>query len=252
MFNLSPIDVQNMGNKTVLVTGAGSGIGAETVKFLVDRGAKVYAGVFREINSNATNLLDGATILPLDVTNQQQVNNAMATIKSKSGKLDALVNNAGVISPIGHSLNIDSDDFKLAFEVNVLGIHRMMRAAMPLLLAAKGTIVNAGTGAATTPMEGWSGYCSSKAAARMMTQVIAKELENEDVKFFFLGIPPTDTNMQAAIRSSKLNPVSKIAQSDLVSTQVIASAVAWLCTDSSRDLNELFLDIREAWFANKM
>ena len=83
-------------------------------------------------------------------------------------------------------------------------------------------------------------------------QVIAKELENENVKFFFLGIPPTDTNMQAATRDSKLNPISQIAQSDLLNTQVIASAMAWLCTDDSRGLNELFLDIRDEWFTDKM
>ena len=62
------------------------------------------------------------------------------------------------------------DALKPAFEVNVIGLHRMTVACLPLLRGSKGVIVNAGTGAATTPMKGWTGYCTSKAAARMMTK----------------------------------------------------------------------------------
>jgi NAD(P)-dependent dehydrogenase (short-subunit alcohol dehydrogenase family) len=86
--------------------------------------------------------------------------------------------------------------------VNVIGVHRMVVAALPLLRASRGTIVNAGPGAATTPMEGWTAYCTSKAGVHMLTRLLALELGPDGIQSFFIGIPPTDTAMQAEIRAA--------------------------------------------------
>ena len=168
------------------------------------------------------------------------------------GRLDALVNNAGMITPIGHLAAIDSDAFLPAFNVNVLGLHRVTRAFLPLLEAAGGTVVNAGTGAATTPMEGWTAYCTSKAAARMLTQMCAQELSGRGLKFFFIGIPPTDTEMQAEIRTAGLNPISRIPQQDLVAADVPASVMAWLCAPPARAVEDVILDVRDERFTTMM
>ena len=145
-----------------------------------------------------------------------------------------------------------TDDLRAAFEVNALGLHRMTCAALPLLRASGGVVVNAGTGAATTPMEGWAAYCSSKAAARMMTLMFAQDLAGGPVQFFFLGIPPTDTVMQSEIRSAGLNPISQIPQADLVPTAVPASVMAWLCGPEARKLDEVLLDVRDDFFKSMM
>jgi len=252
MFDLSPIEAPDLSGKTILVTGAGRGIGAVLARLLADKGARVYAGLFQGVDPACAGLLDGCAQVDLDVTHPSSVASIMARIGSEAGTLDALVNNAGAITPIGHIDTLATESLRGAYEVNTLGLHRMTCAALPLLRASGGVVVNAGTGAATTPMEGWAAYCSSKAAARMMTLMFAKDMEASGVQFFFLGIPPTDTDMQAEIRTAGLNPISKIAQGDLVRPEVPASVMAWLCGPEARRLEDVVLDVRDEFFRSMM
>ncbi|MGB8813416.1 MAG: SDR family NAD(P)-dependent oxidoreductase [Paracoccaceae bacterium] len=250
MFNLIPVPVPDLTGKTILVTGAGKGIGAALVRILVARGAHVFAGVYAA--ELPEDLPAKATVLELDVTSQSDVDAAIARIKAEAGRLDVLINNAGIIAPIGPLAGLDSDALAPAFAVNVIGIHRMVVAALPLLRASKGVILNAGTGAATTPMEGWTAYCSSKAAMLMLTRMFALELGPEGIQTFFLGIPPTDTAMQGSIRASGINPISQIPQDKLVAADVPASCMAWLCSDQARQVDEVLLDVRQDRFKAMM
>ncbi len=252
MFDLAAVPVPDLSGKTILVTGAGRGIGSHLVEILTSRGARVFAGLAGKADEAAAARLSGAETLRLDVTEQRDADAAIAHIRSTAGKLDALVNNAGVIAPIDHLVNLDPRGLGQAFEVNVLGVHRMTVAAHPMLAASKGVIVNAGTGAATTPLEGWTAYCCSKAAARMLTQMIGLELAGDGIKCFFVGIPPTDTDMQAEIRASGLNAVSRIKREDLVAPAVPASVMAWLCGDQAKTLDNPFLDVRDDLFVDMM
>jgi NAD(P)-dependent dehydrogenase (short-subunit alcohol dehydrogenase family) len=249
MFNLAPIPVPDLDGRTVLVTGAGRGIGAALVRTLVAHGATVFAGFYGAADMGA---LAGAVTFPLDVTDQSSVNAAVAQVNAFGGRLDVLVNNAGIIAPIGHLEHLTSDCLRPAFEVNVIGVHRMTVACLPLLKASKGMIVNAGTGAATTPMEGWTGYCSSKAGAQMLSQMMALELAPYGIQTAFIGIPPTDTMMQGEIRSAGLNPISQIPQEKLVNPNVPASVMAWLCSNAARQTDEVLLDVRHERFTAMM
>jgi NAD(P)-dependent dehydrogenase (short-subunit alcohol dehydrogenase family) len=248
MFNLAPIPVPDLSGRTVLVTGATRGIGADLVRVLVAQGAQVFAGVLGDPEP----LPGGATVFQLDVTRQADVDAALARVSAEAGRLDVLVNNAGVISPIGPLASLASDSLAPAFAVNVIGVHRMVVAALPLLRASRGTIVNAGTGAATTPMEGWTAYCTSKAGVHMLTRLLALELGPEGIQSFFIGIPPTDTAMQAEIRAAGLNPISKIPQDQLVPTAVPASVMAYLCSAEARGIDEVLLDVRQDRFKAMM
>lgn len=247
MFNLNPVPVPDLSGRTILLTGAGRGIGAALTRLLVDKGAKVVAGIYGKVEE--PDLLEGAKTISLDVTSQEQVDDAVA---AAGGQLDVLVNNAGVIAPIGHAASLPTDSLRQAFDVNVLGVHRMIVAALPLLKTSSGTIVNAGTGAATTPMEGWAAYCSSKAAMHMLTRMFAMELESENVRSVFIGIPPTDTDMQGSIRQAGLNPISKIAQTDLVDPSVPASVMAWLCSVEAAQRTDVIQDVRDDFFKTMM
>jgi len=252
MFDLYPVTVPDLSGKTILVTGAGRGIGAELVRVLVEHGARVFAGIHRLGRDAVENLPREASLIDLDVTSQHETNAAIKRICDEAGRLDVLINNAGIIDPIGHLATLASDDLIPAFAVNVAGVHRVTVAALPLLRQSKGVIINAGTGAATTPMEGWTAYCTSKAGTHMLTRMLDLELAGEGIKSFFLGIPPTDTAMQGAIRQAGINPVSKIAQSDLVPVRVPASVMAWLCGSQAREIDEVFLDVRQQRFKEMM
>ena len=249
MFNLAPVPVPDLTGRTVLVTGAGKGIGAELVRILHEKGATVYAGVYPVDSAEA--LPDGVPQLKLDVTSQADVDSAIARVMADTGRLDVVVNNAGVINPIGPLAEIATDDLAPAFAVNVMGVHRVSLAALPLLRASKGTILNAGTGAATTAMEGWTAYCSTKAGMQMLTRMMALELGREGLRVYFLGIPPTNTAMQDKIRASGLNPISQIPQEKLVPTQVPASVMAYLCGPEPVT-NEVLLDVRHEVFTKMM
>ncbi len=248
MFNLAPIPVPNLSGRSVLVTGATRGIGAALVRVLVAQGARVFAGVLGDPEA----LPGDATVFQLDVTRQADVDAAIARVRADAGRLDVLVNNAGIISPIGPLASLASDSLAPAFAVNVIGVHRMVVAALPLLRASQGTIVNAGTGAATTPMEGWTAYCTSKAGVHMLTRLMALELGPEGIQSFFIGIPPTDTAMQAEIRAAGLNPISKIPRDHLVPAAVPASVMAYLCSAAARGSDEVLLDVRQDRFKAMM
>ena len=252
MFNLSPIPVPDLSGKTILVTGAGQGIGAQLVEILLKKGAVVFAGVFGVPLAENQKRISGATVVNLDVTHQSDVDSVVHTIMRTAGKLDVLINNAGIISTIGPIDALKSESLSEAFDVNVAGLHRMTTACLPLLKESKGVVINAGTGAATTPMEGWAAYCCSKAGAHMLTRMFDMELTKTGIQHFFIGIPPTDTDMQAKIRVAGLNPISKIAQQDLVKPAVSASVMAYLCADVARELDEVMLDVRDEQFKAMM
>lgn len=250
MFNLSPVAVPDLSGRSILVSGAGKGIGAELVRLLDAAGARVFAGVHAA--DTVEDLPARVTTLALDVTSQPAVDAALAAVEKEAGRLDVLVNNAATISTIAPLAALPAAALAHAFEVNVVGAHRLTLAALPLLRASRGKIVNAGTGAATTPMEGWTAYCSSKAGLQMLTRMMALELSGDGVKAFFLGIPPTDTAMQDKIRASNLNPVSKIPKEKLVPAVVPASCMAWLCGPGSDGLEEVLLDVRQDLFTRQM
>jgi len=248
MYNLAPIRVPDLSGKVVLVTGAGRGIGAAVVATLTAAGARVFAGTFGEPETD----LGPATVLPLDVTQPADVERVLARVADEAGRLDVLINNAGIITPIGRLAELDSAALAPAFAVNVIGVHRMIVKALPLLEAAKGVVINAGTGAATTPMEGWTAYCTTKAGARMLTELCQLELGPRGVDFFFLGIPPTDTAMQGEIRTAGLNYISEIPQADLVAPEVPASVLAYLCSPEARTIGSPLLDVRDPFFTAMM
>ncbi|WP_210528878.1 SDR family oxidoreductase [Rubellimicrobium arenae] len=248
MFDLHPIPVPDLSGRRVFVTGAGRGIGAALVRVLVERGARVVAGV----HDGSEPLPQGAQAVPLDVTDDASVGEAAARVREALGGLDVLVNNAGLISTIRPLSELTADELRPAFEVNAIGLHRVTMACLPFLEESKGLILNAGTGAATKAMEGWTAYCTSKAAARMLTLMQDLELSPRGVHARFVGIPPTDTAMQAEIREAGLNPISRIPQADLVHPEVPASVLAWLCAAGNRGREEVLLDVRDDLFKGMM
>jgi NAD(P)-dependent dehydrogenase (short-subunit alcohol dehydrogenase family) len=246
--HLRRVPVPDLAGRRVFVTGAGRGIGLALVRLLAENGATVTAGV----RDREGEVPEGVRVVPLDVTSDASVAEAVAGLAQDVGGLDVLVNNAGMISRIAPLREIAAEELVPALQVNAVGLHRVSTACLSLLQASGGLILNAGTGAATKAMEGWAAYCTSKAAARMLTEMQALEYAPLGVASRFVGIPPTDTAMQGEIRESGLNPISKIPQGSLVHPEVPASVLAWLCARENRDRPEVMLDVRDELFAGLM
>lgn len=136
----------------------------------------------------------GIVTIELDVTDQQSVDAAIKKIKNDSNQLDILFNNAGAIytSP---AIDIQVDDAKQCYEVNVFGVMRVINASIDLIKKSKGTIVNTGSIAAFTPFPYAVTYSSSKAALSQYTDILRIELKPFDVKVVLLCVAPVDTDI---------------------------------------------------------
>jgi NAD(P)-dependent dehydrogenase (short-subunit alcohol dehydrogenase family) len=155
--------------KVALVTGGASGIGESICRVFSDAGAEV---LICDINTaRAEQLaaqLPNARTAPCDITDEQ----AVAALFQGLPRLDILVNNAG-IGLVGSVEETSLADFENLFKVNVTGMFLMTRAAMPLLLASKGNIINIGSVAGLVGVKKRFAYCATKGAVVLMTRQLA-------------------------------------------------------------------------------
>ncbi|PHQ68533.1 MAG: short-chain dehydrogenase, partial [Sneathiella sp.] len=162
------------------------------------------------------------------------------------GHLDGLINNAGIVDPIGRITDTAPEDWMRNITVNLAGVYHGIRAVLPHFEKQNsGVIVNISSGAAHSPMEGWSAYCSGKAAVHMMTRATALEYGDLGVRIYGFAPGVVDTEMQSSIRASGINAVSQIPRENLASVDAPATAIAWLCSDAAIDLAGQELDIRD-------
>lgn len=165
-----------------------------------------------------------------DVAVFEQVDAAIKQTREEFGGLDILVNNAGVIDPIARLSECDPHVWGTAIDVNVKGVFHGLRAAIPIMEAAGGgVIINISSGAANSALEGWSHYCSSKAAAKKLTECAHKEVGDRGIRVVGLSPGTVATEMMGKIKSSGINPVSQLDWSSHIPPEWVAKAVAFLC-----------------------
>lgn len=234
----------DLSGKTALVTGGNRGIGLAAVRALAEAGATV---TFTARSDEAVASAQGALGTGLnakgvvgDVTDRA----GMARIMADG--FDILINNAGVITPIGRIGDTSIEDWAHNIEVNLISaFHTAQLAIEKMLPRGGGTIINVSSGAAHGPMEGWSAYCAGKAGLAMVTRCIHEELGSQGIRVFGFKPGVVDTDMQGSIRASGINRVSKLRREDLASAEEPARAMAWLCTSAADDLAGQELDIRD-------
>jgi len=156
--------------KCVLITGCSTGIGRALAQVLVKRGWRVFAGV-RDLSHAPA----GTTAVLLDVTNPEHIRAARETVEAGCGRLDALVNNAGI--PYGGPVEcLDLDRVRQLYEVNVFGVLAVTKECIPLLRAAQGRVLNIGSVSGLVSMPFLSPYSSSKFALAAITDSMRMEL----------------------------------------------------------------------------
>jgi 3-oxoacyl-[acyl-carrier protein] reductase len=221
--------------KTALVTGASRGIGEATARYLAERGVNVVLAARSEeaIERIAAEIREAggsAVAQATDVTDYAAVEKAVARAVDEFGDLDILVNNAGTIDPIARIAESDPAAWGGVVDINVKGVYHGLRAALPVMLAGDGgTIVNLSSGAATSALEGWSHYCSTKAAVLSLTRCAHREYGEQGIRVVGLSPGTVATEMQTAIRESGINPVSKLPPSAHIPPEWVAQAIAFLC-----------------------
>jgi NAD(P)-dependent dehydrogenase (short-subunit alcohol dehydrogenase family) len=167
--------------KSILVTGASTGIGRNLTETLAGNGYHVYAGARKDKDLAALNAIDNVTAVKLDVTRQDQVDAAVAMIREKDTGLYALVNNAGVGGG-GEVIDTPIEDQTFVYSVNVEGVYRTTKAFAPLVIESKGRLVTTGSIAGTiSAIPGFSAYSGSKHWIEAYTDSLAAEMEPHGV-----------------------------------------------------------------------
>ncbi len=168
--------VANDKQKVILITGTAHGIGKSTAEYLIDKGHIIYGGdILVEENLYLNDI--GGVALKMDVTKQEDVDNAINRVIAEQGRIDVLVNNAGIA--VGSAIeDVSMEDAMYQFEVNLFGIGRTVKATLPHMRSqGSGTIINISSvlGKAYNPLYGW--YVSSKHALEGWSDVLRLEVE---------------------------------------------------------------------------
>lgn len=189
---------------TIIITGASRGLGEAISKSAARLGAKVVLNarsifdlekVVREIHDLGGNALT----VPGDVGKEADCRRIVEMTIAKHGRINALVNNAAIVEPIGPIAEANAQAWERSWAVNVLGPVMLTRFALPYLRVNHGRVINVSSGAAEGGIRGAGAYSVSKAALNHYTRVLAAEEENITAIAIRPGV--VDTAMQTFIRT---------------------------------------------------
>jgi NAD(P)-dependent dehydrogenase (short-subunit alcohol dehydrogenase family) len=191
--------------KVILITGASSGFGRDTTETLSKAGHRVFASM-RDIGghneAHAESLRRrGLDVVELDVTSDASVEKAVAEVIAKAGRLDVVINNAGIASA-GVSESFKADQVWQLFDVNVVGVQRVLRAVLPHLRKQRdGLIVNVGSilGRVTLPFFGL--YGASKFALEALSDSYRYELSQLGIDVVLVQPSAYPTNMYSSTQT---------------------------------------------------
>lgn len=166
--------------KVILITGASAGIGQATAQLLARQGHCVF-GASRRPQQPEQN---GVTFLALDVTSPESIRACVETVLARAGRLDVLINNAGIIGAAAASEEGGVTQVRDVFETNFFGVIAMTNAALPVMRAQKsGQIINISSAGGEMPVPPFfSAYTSSKHALEGYTESLASELRHLGIR----------------------------------------------------------------------
>ena len=250
--------MHDLAGKVAIVTGASRGIGAAAALALGEAGSSVVLAARTvaqaEANARQISVAGGkAVAMACDVSDYAACQRLVHETTRHFGPPDVLVNNAGVIEPIGMVGGIDPIEWARSIEINLIGAYYAIRAVLPgMIERGHGDIINVSSGAALRPQEGWSAYCAGKAGLAMLTRSIDLEHRAAGIRVFGFQPGTTDTDMQVTIRASGINMVSKIPREQLTPVAHPARAIVYLCTREADDLAGREFSLRDDDFRGRI
>lgn len=234
--------------KVALVTGASSGIGEATARALAGAGAAVALAARRTERLHALRdelEASGARVhvLPLDVTDEQAVADAVRSTVDALGRLDILVNNAGLML-LGPVEGADTTDWTRMMDTNVMGLMYMTHAALPQLLKNAGTVVQISSIAARVVGRGSAVYNASKFAVNGFSEGLRQEVTERGVRVVVIEPGTVETELRDHITHapSKAAIIERVAKIRQLQGEDIAAAVLYAVTAPPHaTVNEIFI-----------
>ncbi len=183
--------------RTVIVTGAASGIGEATARRFESNGWHVYA---TDIDDG--NLSVGDERLHLDVTDSDEVDEVVGTVVDETGRIDCVVNNAG--NPLAGAVEETSvEDARVQFDVNLHGPHRLARAALPYMREqGDGTVINMSSVLGRVSLPGVGTYCASKHSLEALTDALRVEVAPHGVDVVLVEPGGVETGFEEGVAES--------------------------------------------------
>jgi 3-oxoacyl-[acyl-carrier protein] reductase len=229
--------------RTVVVTGAARGVGRAVGEHFRDAGATVYL-----VDLDADTVLDaakeiGAVGLAADVSDTSQVAEVMARVVADTGRIDVLVNNAGILRD-GLVWKLTDDDYDAVMDVHAGGTFRFTRAAVPHFRRQRtGRIINVTSYTGLHGNPGQSNYAMAKAGIIGFTKTAAKELARFGVTVNAIS-PNAQTRMISAIPAEKLAQLrAGIPMGRFAAASEMAAAVAFLASDEAAYITGVVLPV---------
>ncbi len=188
--------------KTMIITGASRGIGAAIAREALARGFNLVLNArSKDALNSLVNSLDasaGVAAVAGDVSEKEVCERMVDIAVDRFGGVDVLVNNAGILEPVGPLHAVDADEWMRNLMVNVAGPVLLTQCALDSLRQRRGCVINISSGAAVKAVRGWSAYCTSKAALNHFNRMLAAEYP----EIVAIAVSPgmTATDMQATIR----------------------------------------------------
>ncbi len=249
--------MSNLDGKVAVITGAASGIGEAAARLFAERGARLVLGDISAdpLHAVAAELGDDCVALTTDVTNAEQVAALTAAAVDRFGRLDAMINNAGIVAPEGTIVDCDEETFDRVIATDLKGVWYGMKYAVPHLIAAGG-----GTIVSTASIAGLGAYGAAKAGVIQLTRVCALEYGAQGIRancvcpggvlspmsFTSLGAGDMDAGRRAAEAAFRaVHPLGRGAE-----PREIAEAIAWLSDDASSFVTGQPIVVDGGWTAS--
>ena len=247
----------------VIVTGASRGLGAAVAGWLVKVGARATLvarseGALSRVSEDLEHLTGETLVCSADISDYDACCKVAGRALARFGRIDSLVNNAGIVQPLGAIADTDPAAWRYNIDVNLIGSFNLIRATISHLRKQNGRIVNVSSGAANLALENVSAYCTGKAALNHFTRVLAAE----EPALTALAVRPgvVDTDMQTYLRQegSGNMPAEQRAyyqqlkeHGQLEPPEIPARSIAWLALHATRLHSGQFLDYDDSLISSK-
>lgn len=199
--------MENIANKVAVITRASSGLGAETARHLVEAGAKVALGARRldRLEALARELgSDNATVFKVDVSEREQVQAFVDHAVATFGRIDVMINNAGVM-PLAPLELLAFDDWNQCIDVNVKGVLWGIGAALPHFKAQKsGQFINVSSVAGHRVGPGGAIYSATKYAVRVISEALRQEVKPYNIRTTVLSPGAVDTELPGSVKAQEV------------------------------------------------
>lgn len=235
--------------KVAIITGASSGIGEATAIALASVGAKVVLAARRaeRLNALAERIeASGGRALPIvtDVTDETQANELVHSASAQLGRVDIVVNNAG-IALLGTIDGADTSDWRRSFDLNVLGLLYVIHAALPLLKAQKsGHIVNISSVAGRTARAGVGVYNATKWGVNALSEALRQEVYKDNIRVTIIepGLVDTEINNHITDQVAKQRIEERRQSITPLQSEDIAAAILYAVTQPNHvNVNEILI-----------